>query len=144
MAPDDRAPVVEEELDDDVMGASGRQSRAAWHAGKMRDGPERQSARKQRPRRSRARGAIDALEPDPRVARRVGARRRWAGGSAKAHAADPMSWRRREGAADPLGWRRRGARGRWTGGGAKAHAANGAVAHVLRENARAEKKRSGR
>jgi len=69
----------------------------------------------------------------------VGWRRR------EAHAADPMGWRRREGAADPLGWRRReGARGRWTGGGAKAHAANGAVAHVLRENARAEKKQSGR
>ena len=65
MAPDDRAPVVEEELDDDIMGTSGRQSRAAWHAGKMRDGPERQSARKQRPRRSRARGAIDAPESDP-------------------------------------------------------------------------------
>ena len=38
MAPDDWAPVMEEELDDDdVMDAVGRRSRAGWDAEKSRE-----------------------------------------------------------------------------------------------------------
>ena len=129
MAPDDRAPVVEEELDDDVMGATGRQSRAAWHAEKMRECPGRQSVRRQRPRPSRARGAID----EPRAGVRSASRASCGGATEAVPRVATEAARVREGAC-----------GAWAGDFAKAHAADGAVARVLRENARAEEKRSGR